>query len=250
MAKFSEIVYSVLDLLKETSDDAFYTEEHVLALVKNARALLLERKYKQTRNSSFTAMSDENKQQICVDLEPVEMMSGGCAGGWLKSTQKIPDTLDVADLKVYPVSDMLPSMVTFIPAERMPYVGYNKWLKDIIYAAKSADGYLFMHGTNPQFMYLEKARAEGVFADPEEAAALACDKDGENSSCDVMDQDFPLEKDLVSSVIEMVVSELNGSRFAPKDNKNNAHDDLGDASMNVNQPRKQAEKKEQKDNEE
>ena len=31
----------------------------------------------------------------------------------------------------------------------------------------------------------------------------------------------------------MVVQELSGSRFAPKDNKNNAKDDLSDAGLNT-----------------
>lgn len=235
MATFREIVYSVLDLLKETSDDAFYTEEHVLFLVTKMRALLLERKYRQTRNSSFMPMNDQNTQQICLNMEKTSLPTPTCAEGWLKSTQKIPKMLDISAIAVYPVSNLLSSTISFIPAERMPYVGHNKWLRNIIYCARGGDGYLYMHGNNPQFLYLEKTRLEGVFADPEEAAALACTEEGESVGCEVLDQEFPLEEALIPSCIEMVVQELNGSRYAPKDNRNNAHDDLGDASLNSRQ---------------
>lgn len=233
MATFREVVYMVNDLLKFSADDAFYTEEHILFLVSKMRALLLERQYKQTRNSSFSAVKDQNKQQICLDLEPVDLLSNGCSGNWLKSLQKIPETLDVAELSVYPVSKMLNYMVTFIPEERMPYVGYNKWLKRIIYCAKGADGYLYMNGIDPQFLFLEKVKAEGVFSDPEEAAKLSCNPDGTATNCEPMDAEFPLEEALIPSCIEMVVQELSGSRFAPQDRRNNAKDDLGDAGLNT-----------------
>lgn len=232
MATFREVTYMVLDILKETSDDAFYTEEHVLFLASKIRALLLKRQYAQTRNSSFSPMTEQNKQEICLDLEPTDLLEYGCDGGWLKSVQKIPETLDVSELSVYPKSKMLHSMITFIPEERMPYVGHNKWLKHIIYCSKGANGYLYMHGPDPHFLLMEKVKAEGVFSDPLEAAKLSCDPSGE-TPCDPMDSEFPLEEALIPSCIEMVVQELSGARYAPQDKKNNAKDDLGDAGLNA-----------------
>lgn len=233
MATFREVVYMVNDLLKLTADDAFYTEEHILFLVSKMRALLLERKYKQTRNSAFAPMNDQNKQEICLDLETADLFSYGCDGNWLKSVQKIPDTLDISELKVFPGTNMIHSTITFIPEERMPYVGYNKWLKNIIYCAKGNGGYLYMHGWNSQFLFLENVKAEGVFANPEEAAAISCETSGEDGGCEMMDQTFPLEESMIPACIEMVVQELSGARFAPQDRKNNAKDDLGDASLNT-----------------
>lgn len=226
MATFGEMVYMVLDLLKEHSDDAYYTEEHVLFLASKMRAYLIEKKYRETRNSTFTEMSDENKQQICISLEAATMLPEGCGGSWLKSTEKIPDTLGDSLPILSAPSDMLHSMITYIPAERMPYVGYNKWLKNIIYAAISGDGYLYLHGSNPQFMLLESAKMEAVFSDPEEAAKLSCDAD-EAGGCDIMSMTFPLEQALIPGCIEMVAQELLGSRYAPEDKQNNASDDLG-----------------------
>jgi len=234
MATFGEIVYFVLDNLKERSNDAYYTEEHVIFLANKMRALLLERKYKNSRNQTFTPMSDENKQQICLDLEPTDILPYGCSGMWLKSTEKIPSTIGASEPTVSIVSDMLHSMVTFIPAERMPYVGYNKWLKNIVYAAKSNDGYLYLNGSNPQFMYLRKAKVEGVFSDPEEAAALSCDGEGNPNACNILEAEFPLEQSLVPSCIELIVQELIGSRYAPEDKDNDAKDGLGEMAVASN----------------
>ena len=231
MSTYGEVVYLVLDQMKEIADDAYYTEEHIIFLASKYRVLLLERKYKNTRNSTWQEMSDENMQEICLNLEPAEVLPDGCGGQWLKSTEKIPNTISGSVPKMYVVNDMLHSMVTFIPAERMPYVGYNKWLRNIIYAAKSADGYVYLNSQNPRFMYLDKAKLEAVFSDPEEAAKLACDAEGNATGCDVLEQKFPLEDALIPICIEMVVQELIGSRYAPEDKDNDAKDGLGEAAV-------------------
>jgi hypothetical protein len=146
----------------------------------------------------------------------------------LKSIEKIPEFVKNSTPKVYPVSDMMHTTVSYIPAERMPYVGYNKWLKNIIYVSKSSDDYLYLHSNNPQFMYLENLKLEGVFEDPEEAAKLSCDTDGGSSACDPLEMTFPLEDALIPACIEMIVQELAGPRYAPDDSRNNARDDMSD----------------------
>ena len=148
---------------------------------------------------------------------------------WLRSVKEIPDTVNVSDAKLSTVNDMLQSTVTFIPQERMPYVGYNKWLRKILYASKSSDGHLYVTGSNPQFMYLEKVRMTAVFSDPVKAAELSCE--GEGKACNILEMEFPLESSLVPSCIELTVQELMGSRYAPQDKTNNAKDDLADVAV-------------------
>lgn len=231
MATFREIVYMALDLLKERSDDAYYTEEHMMFLAGKFRAYLLERKYSKSRNKAFTEMSGENEQEICVSLEKTHLLPNGCGGTWLKSTEPIPETLDVSEPKISTISPMIHSMVTMIPEERMPYVGYNKWLRNIIYAAMGSDNYLYLTSVNSQFQFLKNAKIEAVFSDPEAAAELACDDSGESISCEVLDREFPLEAALIPSCIELMVQEIAGPRYAPEDKSNNAKDDLGNVGI-------------------
>ena len=231
MATFGEVVFMCLDLLKERVDDAYYTEEHIIFLASKMRALLLDRKYRNAKNQTFTPMSDENVQQLCIDLEPASDDALLCSGMWLKSIQEIPATIGDIEPKVSVVSDMMHSMVTYIPAERIPYVGFNKWLKKIIYAAKSDDKHLYLTSNNPQFTYLKQVKMSGVFSDPEAAAKLECDADGNGDKCNILEMNFPLEAALVPSCIEMVVQELIGARYAPEDKSNDAKDGLGDAAV-------------------
>ena len=231
MATYGEIVYAVLDLLKVHSDDSYFTEEHILFLAGKIRALLLERKYRNARNMAYSEMSDENTQQICLNLEPTSLLPNGCEGMWLRSIEEIPDTFSSYEPRLSAISDVLHSMVNYIPIERMPYVGYNKWLKNIIYAAKSADDHLYLTSNNPQFIYLKQVKMQGVFSDPEKAAELSCEGNGDDDgACDVMDKHFPLEDALVPSCIEMILQELIRPVYAPQDKYNDAHDGLSDIS--------------------
>ena len=244
MATFREMTYMVLDLLKQRSDDAYYTEEHVIFLLGKMRALLLERKYALSRNKSFSTMSDDNLQTICLSLEPTTILPNGCSGVWLKSNEKVPATIGDSEPQLFIANGLLSSPITYIPAERMPYVGYNKWLKKIIYAARGLDGYLYLQGGNPQFIYLEKIKMQGVFASPEDAAALSCEPGNDSGICpDILDAVFPLEDSLISSCIELVFQELSGSRYAPEDKANNAKDDLGEASVVPSKPAKTSSQK-------
>lgn len=242
MTTFGEMVYMVLDILKESSDDSFYTEEHVLFWLKRIRVLLIERKYKGSKQGSFSPMSDDNKQIICLDVEPTELLQHGCAPGWLKTVQKIPSTVEAGTMSIYPVTEMISYNISVIPVERMPYVGHNKWLKNILYCAKSSDGHMYLHSVNPLFMHLEKIKAEGIFSDPEEAAKLSCDDSNEGDKCDIMAKEFPLEDSLIPSCVEMTIHELIGSRYSPEDGTNNAKDDLSGLDVRQRTPATGADK--------
>ncbi len=217
----------VLDFLKERSDDAYYTEEHIIFLASKIRSMLIERKYKASRNTPFSTMSDENKQRICLNLVPAIELYDSCTGDWLKTAQKVPDLMPGTDADAYAISDMIHSHITFIPKERMPFVGYNKWLHNVIYCSRSDDGYIYARSNNSQFMYIEKIVLNGVFSSPDKAAKLECNQDGETMQCDILDHRFPLEDSLIPQCIEMIVNTLTNSKYAPEDKVNNAKDDFG-----------------------
>ena len=198
------------------------------------RALLIERKYRHTRNSSFSVMSEENKQQICLKVVPSDSLPGGCiTGNWLQSTEKIPALLPECPAVACTAFDLLDTNVAFIPEERMRYVGYNKWLHNIIYAAKSQNGYLYLRGFNSQFQFLQMVGLTGVFADPVAAAKLSHEACTNGGTCDILEQEFPLESALVPSCIELIVQELLGSKYMPEDKDNNAKDDLPETAGNI-----------------
>lgn len=221
---YREVTYLILDLLKQSSDDSYYTQEHILFLVSKIRSAIL----KQTYSNIKKEIPESNYQTICLDLKEVPAIAGEpCEGGsYLRSQQEIPSTLTIGNTQIYPV-DYYQGEITFVSRERMRYIGHNKWLQNIIYASLGPDSHLYFKSSNPQYLYLKKAKMTGIFEDTDKAAELECPSE-EGEVCDIMDKKFPLEEGLVASVIELTVKYLNGAAYKPKDSTNNAADDLSD----------------------
>ena len=130
------------------------------------------------------------------------------------------------------LSDYFNIMTAFVTKDRFKYVGYNKYLRNIIYCTLGPDNHIYFNGRNPQFLYLKKARVTGIFEDATKANELSCDSN-DNTSCDIMEQEFPLEAELVPQMLELIVKELLGVNYRPKDDYNDDADNLADIASFV-----------------
>lgn len=223
MSTYRELVYLVLDEVKGTSDDFTYTEEHVMFLLSKYRAFLLKQRYSDIKKQ----MPESNYQVICLDLVEVPAICGEpCEGGtYLRSKNKVPFTMQIGAPRVYPI-DFYQGNISFISRDRMRYVGYNKYLQNIIYCSIAPDGYLYFKSSNPQFIYLEKVKFAAIFQDSLEASQLQCPNEEGEVTCYVLDAQFPIEDALVPPLIELVVRELGSAAANSDDEENNAKDDL------------------------
>ena len=214
-----------LDELKLSSDDAQFTEDHVMFLLNKYRTLLLKQRYSDIKKQ----IPESNYQTICLDLIQVPAISGdACEGGtYLRSREKIPFLMKIGIPRVYPV-DYYQGEITYVSRDRMRYVGYNKFLQNIIYCSIGPDNYLYFKSFNPQYLYLEKVKFTGIFQDSMQASDLQCPDDNGETVCNPVDRTFPIEDALVPPLIELVVKELLGAEYIKKDEDNNAKDDLPD----------------------
>ena len=220
-----ELVFMVLDECKIHSDDSYFNEDHVSFLLSKYRSFLLKKELEKENKN----LSSANAQTICLDLMEVPAIEDfDCSGSYLRSTEKIPSIINEFKVQLYPI-DYYQGEIIFTSRERMRYTGYNKWTKNLIYASKGPDDYLYLKSENPQYLYMKKLRMTAVFEDFEEAAQLACNEDGV-TVCDKLDAQFPIESAQVPVIIELVVKELLGVKYQPKDKNNNAADD---ASMHI-----------------
>lgn len=225
MSTYKELIYMVLDELKLYSDDALYTEEHVMFLLGKYRTFLLKQRYSDVKKQ----IPESNYQTICLDLIEVPAISGEpCEGGsYLRSKEKIPFLMKIGNPRVYPI-DYYQGEITYVSRDRMRYVGYNKYLQNIIYASLGPDNYLYFKSFNPQFLYLEKVRITGIFEDTLAASGLQCPDESGNTVCDVLDREFPIENALIPPLIQLVVEELTKAEYKPEDKENNSDDDLSE----------------------
>lgn len=223
MNTYREIVYMVLDQLKLLSDDAYYTQDHIIFLADKYRAALLKQQYSDLKR----VVPESNYQTVCLDLEQVQAIDGDiCSPTYLRSVESIPNILPLGTPRVS-TPDFFAGHITYVGFERSKYVGHNKWLKNIIYCTIGPDNKLYLKGANPQMNYLEKVQYTGIFEDGAKAAALECGGNG-NAACDPLDADFPLEEALIPNLIAAIVKDLLGASYRPKDETNNANDDLSD----------------------
>lgn len=215
-----EIVYMISDELKLGSDDSSFNEDHIAFLVGKYRAFILSQRYKEIRKS----IPESNYQTICIDLESTSVLGNPCSEPYLRSTVEIPSTLRIGNVKLFP-SNYFQGEIVYVSMDRFRYIGHNKYLQNIIYCAKDADNHLYLKSINPQFMYLQKIRMTAIFENVLKASELECES---NNSCNWLDNEFPLEESLVPAVMELVVKELRGAAYSPRDTENNATDDLAD----------------------
>ena len=219
-----ELVFLVLDELKINSDDSYFNEDHVVFLLNKYRSFVLKKELEKENKQ----LSSTNSQIICLDLIEVRDEENPCGRSMLRTEQTIPNLVNDCKVSLYPVNYFEGDRIIYTTMERMRYTTYNKWTKNLIYAAKGPDDYLYLKSSNPQYLYLEKLRMKAIFEDFESAAKYACDEAGEELQCDILDMKFPIENALVPIVVEMVVKELLGAEYRPKDSSNNADDDLSD----------------------
>jgi hypothetical protein len=128
-----------------------------------------------------------------------------------QSNELVPEILTDKGIRIYPETQFLDNAdIAFITEDRMRYVGYNKYLKNAVYATIHND-YLYITSRNLDIMNLEQVCLSAVFEDAVEAIKAI------NGEVDLLEEDFPMEDSLISLLIQSVVKELLGAAYRPKD---------------------------------
>lgn len=220
-----ELVFICLDELKlSSSDDSFFNDAHIRFLLNKWRARLLKQEYDTNKKKEISASA---YQTICLDLEDNNPLGLDleCGETYRRSIKTIPSLLPNVGEPILSAGGIFSNdRLVYINRNRMRFVGHNKWLKNIIYAALGDDNKLYLSSSNTQFMYLEQIQFTGVFEDAEKAMELSCEKN--DSSCNILDQEYPFESYLVPVLVYNVIKELLGPKYQPIDDQNNSADDL------------------------
>lgn len=229
-----DIIYMCQDEIKIFSDDSVFEEEHFEFLINKYRAFLLKQRYSDIKKQ----VPDSNYQVLCLDLVETPGIDGSSCddGQYLKSTVKVPFPASFGNTRLTTL-DFFNGEISYVNRDRFKYVGkYNRFTRNLVYATQGIDGYLYLKSSNPQMYYLEKIKFTGVFMDPEEAFGLECNNSSDSSSekntlCEFIDKEYPIEDALVPPLIQLVVQELLGAIYRPRDGKNNSKDDLSELSL-------------------
>lgn len=197
---YRELVYMCLDEIKLSSDDSYITEDHILYLISKYRAFLLRQKYEKTNMPA----SISNYQKIKVQKGDI-----------------IPNILGIAKPKVYVGEGAAKVSYTFVTPHRFDFVGNNRILKPVSYCTINDENKLEFKITPPDSTTIN---VYAIFADCVKASEFSL-------TGDILDQECPIEAELVVGVQEMVVKDALGIAYRPNDFINNGSDDLNKMGM-------------------
>lgn len=222
MAICNEIIYLVLDELKLQSDDKYYEEEHIIYLLSRYRSFLLKQRYADIRKS----IPDISYQTIEIDIEP---FIDGDNDIYLKSVKVIPTIMNLGGMeglsRIMINSANSSNNITYVNRDRFNYVSSSKWVKNIIYATVNPDKFLYLKSNNPEKISLNKLYITAIFDD------VYIPLTYNTPLVDIRDVEFPIESALIPVLVELVVKELSGAIYRPKDNTNDAQDDLSNINI-------------------
>lgn len=171
----NELIYTVYEQLKITSDDNELSREFVSSLIDSSRATLI----KQTYGNKSWNIPIEIKQELCLGLKPVSNIDGlTCFGKVLRSKDKIPSGISIKGgegaILAVRTYDRKKLNVNIVPIERFPLIGHNPFTAGMLYAALDVDSHLYFTSASNKHMVMEAIKVEGVYEYPSIALDLEC----------------------------------------------------------------------------
>ena len=227
MATFGQIAHAIRDFSKTISDDSVINIDHIIFLMSKYRNYLLSQPKKKLTEADY--------QTICVNVTVGK--DGDICGStpYLVSTDVIPTVMARGGVTVAPPAGFLHGYrFQFVPFQQFQFVGFNKWLYGFIYVTIGPDGRLYVKSHNGGFRYLEKLRLTALFDDIEKAAELECDDCCNLEVCDIEEREFPLDAGYLPLLMKYCTVEITGAAWNPRDDENNATDDLATLAQILN----------------
>lgn len=219
-----ELIYMIVDITKQISDDSQFNEDHIKVLCAKYRNYILNSQYNTHRKS----LSESNYQTIVIHLQPdnIDICPNEAI---LKSVEEIPFTMTIGEKMVYPLDYFgRKNKLVYTDFSRFPYAG-NKFTHTTIYASIGPDNHLYVKSMDPNFFYLEAVQIKALFNDVEQVSLL----DASTCGCDLMDVRFPLEDAWINTLINLVVTDLVRGIYQLRDNVNDAADSADQLALMI-----------------
>lgn len=214
--KKSKIIYDIREKLKLNSDDIDITNDYISYLIDVKRALLIKQRFINLSKN----MPESLIQKLCLKTQPISI-EGNCFSNILESNVEIPNFVEahnkdaILSINLY---DFKAVPINIIPYERIPYIGYNKWIKNQVYASLH-NKKIYLFSNIAEFKLLKYFTITGVFLEPEEADKFNCES---TTNCEYIDKEYHINGSIVSDLINMVIKELSPSLAIQEDKLNNA----------------------------
>lgn len=223
MATLKEHVYAIQNVINKgpQSDDNRFSNRLIAHYLKNSRALLLKRKL-----DKMVTLSELSYQTLCVPLEATTYHDCSCIVDEfdckvLKSTCTLPKDIVGRNKSSIVVRNVLGQKIDSTNISRNDLAAYSISNKATSVGWLIEDGKLVVLNTD---LTLPHVLLTAVWEDPEKLDNYCgCSSDDELSPCyNSLDQEFPIDADLVMPMYELTLKFMQITQSYPEDNLNNA----------------------------
>lgn len=225
---YNQIAFDILELLKNSqiSDDTDISLEHILYHVNNQRALWLRNEYNKPGRKIDQHLIQDFGCLLLIEVDAAECctITTGCTV--LRTEKKIPALIELhsgsALMRVGPVNK-LAAPYSITSGTVASYRKHNKYTGNDIQAVFLND-YIYLIIPNVMYQGLDYINVRGVVADPADMINFRCDSEG--TPCFSYDDEYPINNWMIPYIKEQVMAQFGMSIQIPKDNDNNAKDNL------------------------
>lgn len=227
MAKVSEIIYDVREILKKYNDDSEIDNRHILYLYSIKRAVQLRR----LLDDKTRAFDSILIQSLCLSFEEVDKALCGLKVGCtiLRSTKPLPKLLSVRNrntlVSIQP-SIMLSKQFKVIDFAQAGYI-LDRPYSNGIYATVDVDGYIYLISNTTEHKLISCLYITALFEDPLELEEHinCCDcETGLTQSCFNEDSDYPAPSFLIDTIRDEIIKLLLTKEQIKEDKENNDDD--------------------------
>lgn len=226
MAKTSQIIYDVREVLNEYSDDSNYSDSHILYLYNLKREKALRQLY-DDKSRNFDKIT---QQSLCLTLNEIDKGLCGITVDCtvLRSTQPMPTLLAVRNRETL-LSVTAPIMLS----KSFKIIDYfqtdsilSRPYSNGIYVTFDSEGYLYLFSKIPEHKLIDSVFVIGIFSDPSELEhytnSCACSPVVEE--CFTLDSEYPAPAYIIDMARDEIIKLLTIKEQSKLDEQNNASD--------------------------
>jgi len=228
MATANELIFDTMELIRgnQIGDDVEVSEDQVLYQWNNQRALWLRNEF----NKPGRTIDPFLEQDLgCLKLTEADAadcceIQTGCTV--LRTELKIPKTIELhsgpAITRVGPVHKLTVPF-TFDNYQKVIYTANGKYTGKKGVFTFLLNDYMYLVSKDPKAQLLDYINVRGVFANPTDLSAFACE---DGSACFSYDDEYPINNWMIPYIKEQVLQQFGMSLQIPKDDANDAKEDL------------------------
>lgn len=235
----------VLDKLKLSSRESYFTEEHIAFLLDKYRPFLLKQRYADIRKTipqnNYSRFLIDIIEENGIDIDYIKYPEKYTVSGHsYSSIEPLPSMVSLnnatEEYKLYSIrqsetpASMFMGDYSIVTSDRFKFVGENKWLKNLAYATIGPDNKLYIKIADKTKKIPDQLLVQAIIENPKKAKDIIFPiKDS------YLDMPYPLEEAIVPSLLDLVTQDLQKDMYRPEDTINDDRDNLPEVGENIMQ---------------